>query len=160
MLKLRFYLAGFTNLLAVITNNKMLMAATDNPHLNILVMMAKVDGETDQAELELIRQIGASNNVLPEDIEKIIDETSSEETIPSLENLDKKEKIELMTNLVMVMKIDGRIDKEEMKFCLQVIKKLGYNEDALFDLDSSTQIDPAQQINKDEIKARAEKFLQ
>lgn len=135
------------------------MASVDNPHLNILVMMAKVDGETDQAELELIRQIGASNNVSPEDIEKIIDETSSEETIPSLESLTKDERVELMTNLVMVMKIDGRIDKEEMKFCLQVIKKLGYDENALFDLVSTTHIDPAQQINKNDIKERAEKFL-
>lgn len=131
----------------------------DNPHLNILVMMAKIDGETDQAELELIRQIGASSNVSSEDIEEIIDNTEADQTVPSLNNLSKKEKVELMTNLVLVMKIDGRIDKEEMRFCFQVIKKMGYNEDALFDLVSTTYLDPKQEINREDIKKRAEKYL-
>ncbi len=131
----------------------------DNPHLDILVMMAKIDGETDSAELELIRQIGTSNNVSPEDIESIIENTETDQSIPSLLELSKEEKVELMTNLVMVMKIDGRIDKEEMKFCMQIIKKLGYEEDALFDLVSSTYVDPSKTIDKEEIKQRAEQYL-
>ncbi|MTI41635.1 TerB family tellurite resistance protein [Fulvivirga lutimaris] len=131
----------------------------DNPHLNILVMMAKIDGETDHAELELIRQIGTSSNVSSEDIEEIIETTKTDHNIPSLSNLTKEQKIELMTNLVLVMKIDGRIAKEEMKFCFQVIKKMGYNEEALFDLVSTTYLDPKQAINKEEIKQRAEQYL-
>ncbi|MEQ8244209.1 TerB family tellurite resistance protein [Fulvivirga sp.] len=131
----------------------------DNPHLNILVMMAKIDGETDHAELELIRQIGASSNVSSEDIEAIIENTEADYSIPSLTHLSKEQKVDLMTDLVLVMKIDGRIDKEEMKFCFQVIKKLGYKEEALFDLVSTTYLDPKQAINKEEIKQRAEKYL-
>ena len=90
----------------------------DNPHLNILVQLAKIDGEADDSELELIREIGASKNVSDEDIENAIEMTEAEDTLPSLEELNHEDKIELMTNLVMVMKIDGRIDKEEMKFWL------------------------------------------
>ncbi len=131
----------------------------DNPHLDILVMMAKIDGETDSSELELIRQIGASNNVSSDDIDSIIENTASDQSIPSLLELSKEEKVELMTNLVMVMKIDGRIDKEEMKFCMQIIKKLGYEEEALFDLVSSTYVDPSKTIDKEEIKQRAEQYL-
>lgn len=131
----------------------------DNPHLNILVMMAKIDGETDHAELELIRQIGTSSNVSSEDIEEIIENTKTDHNIPSLSHLSKEQKIELMTNLVLVMKIDGRIDKEEMKFCFQVLKKMGYNEEALFDLVSTTYLDPMESINKEDIKKRAEKYL-
>ncbi|MEQ8926750.1 MAG: hypothetical protein RLO81_13100 [Fulvivirga sp.] len=122
-------------------------------------MMAKIDGETDQAELELIRQIGTSSNVSSEDIEKIIDQTRADSGIPSVELFSREEKIELMTNLVMVMKIDGRIDKEEMKFCWQVIKKLGYNEEALFDLVSTTYLDPSKSVDKNDIKKRAEQYL-
>jgi tellurite resistance protein len=131
----------------------------DNPHLNILVMMAKIDGETDGSELELIRQIGTSNNVSSEDIEMIIENTKADHTIPSLENLSREEKIDLMANLVLVMKIDGRIDKEEMKFCMRVLKKLGYGEEALFDLVSTTYLDPSHEINKGDIRKRAEKLL-
>lgn len=131
----------------------------DNPHLNILVQLAKIDGETDDAELELIRQIGKSNNVSPEDIDKIISQTAAEDTIPSLVHLSKEEKIELMANLVLVMKIDGRIHKEEMKFCMKVLKKLGYEEDALFDLVSTTLVDPEMEISKEDIQLRAERYL-
>jgi tellurite resistance protein len=131
----------------------------DNPHLNILVMMAKIDGETDGSELELIRQIGTSNNVSSEDIEMIIENTKADHTIPSLENLSREEKIDLMANLVLVMKIDGRIDKEEMKFCMRVLKKLGYEEEALFDLVSTTYLDPSHEIIKEDIRKRAEKLL-
>ncbi|ELR69435.1 hypothetical protein C900_04967 [Fulvivirga imtechensis AK7] len=131
----------------------------DNPHLNILVQLAKIDGETDSAELELIRQIGASSNVSPEDIDEIIATTAAEDSIPSLEHLSAGEKVELMSNLVLVMKIDGRIHKEEMKFCMKVLKKLGYDEDALFDLVSTTFIDPQQEISKEDIKERAKKYL-
>ncbi|MEX2335962.1 MAG: hypothetical protein WD555_01670 [Fulvivirga sp.] len=130
-----------------------------NPHINILVQLAKIDGETDVAELELIRQIGASNHVSPEDIDNIIATTAIEDTIPSLADLPKAQKVELMTNLVLVMKIDRRIHKEEMKFCLKVLKKLGYEEDALFDLVSTTFVDNEQEVDRENIKQRAEKYL-
>jgi len=130
-----------------------------NPHINILVQLAKIDGETDSAELELIRQIGASNNISDEDIEEIISKTEAEDTIPSLDLIPREEKINLMTNLVMVMKIDGKIHKEEMKFCLKVLKKLGYEEDALFDLVSTTYIDSRAEVDIEKIKERAEKYL-
>jgi len=131
----------------------------DNPHINILVQLAKIDGETDSAELELIRQIGASNNVSANDIEEIIEKTEAADTIPSLVHLTVDQKIDLMTNLVMVMKIDGKIHKEEMKFCLKVLKKLGYNEDALFDLVSTTYIDSRAEVDVDKIRERAKKYL-
>ena len=38
-----------------------------NPHLYILVQLAQIDGETDETELELIRQIGKSENLTDED---------------------------------------------------------------------------------------------
>ncbi|TRX62215.1 hypothetical protein FNH22_02525 [Fulvivirga sp. M361] len=131
----------------------------DNPHLNILVQLAKIDGETDGSELELIREIGASQNVSDKDIEKIIDNTEAADTIPSLEHLSREQKVDLMANLVHVMKIDGRIDKEEMKFSLRVLKKLGYDEDALFELVSTTYVDSKEGIDISTIRFRAANFL-
>ena len=128
---------------------------TDNPHLNILVQLAMIDGETDEAELELIREIGASQNVSAEDIDEIIEKTEKKTSIPSIEHLPDSDKAELMANLILVMKIDGRVHKEEMKFCFKVLKKLGYDEEVLFDLVSTTYVNPAEGINIDEIKQKA-----
>lgn len=131
----------------------------NNPHINILVQLAKVDGETDEAELELIRQIGASNHISDTDIEEIIKNAQAADTVPAIENWSKAEKAGLMKDLVMVMKIDGIVHKEEMKFCMKIIKKLGYPEDALFDLVSSTYVDKATAENPELIKQRAEQYL-
>lgn len=130
-----------------------------NPHLNILVQLAKVDGETDRSELELIRQIGTSENIADEDVDIIIESTNITDSIPSLEHFSEDEKAELMANLVMVMKIDGRLHKEEMKFCLNVIRKLGYDEDMLFELVSNTHIDPAKDESLIELKDRARQYI-
>ncbi|WP_185152570.1 TerB family tellurite resistance protein, partial [Fulvivirga aurantia] len=119
----------------------------------------KVDGEVDVAELELIRQIGVSSKVSDADIDEIIDKTEAADIIPSLSKLPREEKINLMSNLVMVMKIDGKIHKEEMRFCFRVLKKLGYPEDALFDLVSTTYIDSRAEVDIDKIRARAEQYL-
>jgi len=131
----------------------------NNPHLSILVQMAKIDGETDGSELELIRQIGVSENISGVDIENAIESTEIEDTIPSLKNLSEDEKIDLMTNLVLVMKIDGIVHKEEMKFCLKVIKKLGYNEDALFDLVSTTYSQSNSAEQQEDVRSRAKELL-
>jgi tellurite resistance protein len=130
-----------------------------NPHLNILIQLAKVDGETDPSELELIRQIGTSENIADADIDVIIESTNIVDSIPSLEHFSENEKAELMANLVMVMKIDGKLHKEEMKFCLDVIRKLGYNEDMLFELVSTTYIDPANDESLTELTERARQYI-
>jgi len=128
----------------------------NNPHLNILVQMAQIDGESDETELELIRQIGKSENLSDDDIDKIIDTTNHDGGIPSIENLSEKDKLELMTNLILVMKIDGIIHKNEMQFCLDMIDKIGYDQDAFYELVSSTtndiQSDKDIQVIRDKAK--------
>jgi len=130
----------------------------DNPHLRILVQMAKVDGQADESELELIRTIGASNNVTDEDIEKVINEAESSDPISGLDSLSKEAKMELLYNLTLVMKADGIVHKEEMKFCLGVIKKLGFDENVLFELISNTVVDTRSVTDHDELVRKAEQY--
>ena len=131
-----------------------------NPHLNILVQLAKVDGETDDTELDLIREIGKSNRLSDEDIDKVIEITDADDHLPSLQELSVDEKAELMYNLVLMMKADGIIHKEEMNFCLKVTRKMGFAENALYELVSSTDVDPDLGTNKDQLKENALKYLQ
>ena len=46
-----------------------------------------------------------------------------------------------------------------MKFCLKVLRKLGYNEEALFDLVSTTYVSDDQPLDRDQIKGRAASYL-
>jgi len=130
-----------------------------NPHLNILVQLAKVDGETDETELELIREIGKSNRLSDDDIEMVIETTEADDHLPALQELSPDEKTELMYNLVLMMKADGIIHREEMKFCLKVTRKLGFPDDALYELVSSTDVDQNLETNKEDLKEKSLKYL-
>ena len=130
-----------------------------NPHLNILVQLAKVDGETDDTELELIREIGKSNKLTDEDIDKVIETTDADDHLPSLAEISPDEKTELMYNLVLMMIADGIIHREEMKFCLRVTKKMGFTDDALYELVSSTEVNAELDTDKELLKQKALKYL-
>lgn len=130
-----------------------------NPHLNILVQLAKIDGETDETELELIRQIGISENLSDSDIDKVIETAEVDAGIPSLDQFSSEEKLELITNLVLVMKIDGILHKNEMKFCLDMIQKMGYSEEAFYELVQSTTNDIKTDSDISFIRERAKSLL-
>ncbi|MDH5399847.1 MAG: hypothetical protein OEX02_16970 [Cyclobacteriaceae bacterium] len=130
-----------------------------NPHLNILVQLAKVDGQADESELLLIREIGSSNNISDEDIDDAIAKAETSDPIPDLSLLSKEEKLELMYNLVLVMKADGIVHKEEMKFCLAILRKLGFEDDALFELVSNTTVDEELHTDKTVLINKAKTFF-
>lgn len=106
----------------------------NNPHLQILSQLARIDGETSESELKLIHEIGASKYVTREEVDEIMSGVNKESTIPSLDALTVEEKVELITNLVMVMKADGRIELREMNFCFDIIKKVGFSETLFINL--------------------------
>jgi uncharacterized tellurite resistance protein B-like protein len=98
------------------------------------MQLARIDGDTSESELQLIREIGASKYVTREDVDSIMSDVDKETTIPSLEVLTDEEKVDLITNLVMVMKADGRIELREMNFCFDIIKKVGFSETLFINL--------------------------
>ena len=121
--------------------------------------MAKVDGTADETELELIRQIGSSNNISAEEIDAAIAEAEASDTIPGLDHLSVDDRFELLYNLVLVMKADGIIDVEEVKFCKAMVRKLGFRDDVLQDLiDHSPEEDP-DGAHQQEINNRARKYF-
>ena len=130
----------------------------NNPHLNILAQLAKVDGHADDSELKVIRTVGASKNISDVEIERAIEEADSSTPLPSLEAMEKEEKMELLYNLALVMKADGIIHKEEMKFCLGVIKKLGFDDNVLFELLSNAVVNQEETIDHDLLIRNAEKY--
>lgn len=130
-----------------------------NPHLNILVQLAKVDGQADHTELEIIRAIGKSKNLSDEDIESAIDLAEASDSVDSVSSFSPEEKLDLLLNLVLVMKADGIVHKEEMKFCLKLVRKLGYDDDALFDLVSHTKVDDELTYDRSLMIERANKHL-
>ncbi|MEJ2004880.1 MAG: TerB family tellurite resistance protein [Cyclobacteriaceae bacterium] len=98
------------------------------------MQLARIDGDTSESEIKLIREIAKSSYVSDEALREIQSMASKENTIPSVEALSYEERVELLTNLVLVMRVDGRIELREMDFCLDVVKKIGFSETQFFNL--------------------------
>ncbi len=98
--------------------------------LAILIELANRDGEIDQTERKLISQIGAAHNHTEEEIEEIIKNT------PTIDYdlLTSEERFEMLYDLVRLMKVDGKIFDDEILYCLEVARKLGYPMEAIMEL--------------------------
>jgi uncharacterized tellurite resistance protein B-like protein len=101
------------------------------PQLKLLINLAGMDGEVGEKERNYIFNIGRANGLAEVVVEPLFN-THHETIIPT--NLDSDQKFNYIVSLVQLMKIDGRLYKEEIKYCSRVAAKLGYTKEIIFDL--------------------------
>lgn len=125
-------------------------------HLNLLVQLAKVDGVVVQDEIDLIEQIGKAHGMSSDEISACFEDPN---LVEELGELSDDEKYDYIYNIVQLMKIDGRLYKEEIKFCAKMASKLGYNEDVLLELMLKIYSDPNISTDKDMLKSTIQQYL-
>lgn len=124
--------------------------------LNILVQLAKVDGVIVQDEIDLIKQIGMANGMSNEEISSCFDDPHE---VGNLSKLTRDEKYDYIYHVVQLMKIDGRLYKEELRFCAKMASKLGYDEKVLMELMLKIYSDPDLTTDKNSLKSAIQKYL-
>lgn len=129
---------------------------TTRTYLNLLVQLARVDGVVVQQEIDLINQIGKANGMSDEEITQCFDDPSE---IEGLSDLSNDEKFDYIYSIVQLMKIDGRLYEDEIKFCAKMASKLGYKEDVLFELILKIYSDPDISADKESLKEGVQNFL-
>ena len=127
-------------------------------HLKVLMHLALADGEFDQKEEEFIRKMGHANGLEQDEIELLMSEAVNE-PIPDLSILNDDEKFDYMYSLVQLMRVDGKLHKEEINFCVKITELLGYAEQALFEFITATYSDPRESFNKDLIKKKMQEYF-
>lgn len=125
--------------------------------LSLLVELAKVDGEVADEELKIIHQIGAINGLTSQEIADII--TNPEPEPDRFDALDNDERFEYLYSIVQLMKADGKLYEEEIKFTSRVATKLGYDETVLMELITKVYSDEHINAAKDQVKAIAQEYL-
>ncbi|MEQ8881288.1 MAG: TerB family tellurite resistance protein [Cyclobacteriaceae bacterium] len=125
-------------------------------HLNLLVQLAKIDGVVVQDEIDLIKKIGKANGMSSEEISECFEDPT---LIEDLDHLTADEKYDYIYNIVQLMKIDGRLYKEEIRFCAKVISKLGYQEDVLRELILKIYSDENISTDKSSLKETIQQYL-
>jgi hypothetical protein len=125
-------------------------------HLNILVQLAKVDGVVVKEEIDLITKIGKANGMSEENINECFMDNAH---IEDLSGLPDDQKYEYIYSIVQLMKIDGRLYQEEIKFCARMSAKLGYAENVLLELMLKIYSDDRLSADKDRLKSTIQRYL-
>ena len=99
--------------------------------MKLLVNLARIDGEVAEKEKQYIINIGQANHML---VAEILPLFSGDFAMITPEDLSGEEKFDYIFHLVQLMKIDGKLYREEIKYCAQVAASLGFSQDVLFEL--------------------------
>jgi len=122
----------------------------------MLVQLARVDGVVTQEEIDLIKQIGKANDMSNQEISEAFEDPL---IVEGLELLNDDQRYDYLYNVIQLMKIDGRIYKEEIQYCAKIASRLGYEEDVLREMMLKIYSDPHITTDKQTLKAKIQIYL-
>lgn len=97
-------------------------------HIRNLLALAKADGHMHEKEEKLLYKIGKRYGLKDRQIKLLVDsEEEFELNIPDNHN----DRMNLLYDLVLMVYADERVDKSEIKFCEDVVKRFGLKKDLL-----------------------------
>ena len=103
----------------------------------------------------MISRIGRENSLSPDQIEALINEPKP---VGEIEDLPKEAKLELIIDIIKLMKIDNEVHQQEIKFCESISVKLGYNAEVVKDLSAHISISAQENSSKKLLKEIINKF--
>lgn len=99
--------------------------------IKLLINLARIDGEVAEKERAYIYTIGKANDISEAVIAPLFHQDHAI-IVPT--QLTQEEKFQYIFSLVQLMKIDERLYKKEIQYCARISARLGYRQEALFDL--------------------------
>jgi len=129
---------------------------TVRSHMKNLIEMAAVDGNFQDVEFDLLKQIAKRNGISETQLNAIKSDPGSVAfEVPT----DPKEKFHQLYDLVHMMSIDNQIHAEEQKLCNLFAIKFGYKRTQTTDLIETIRQNIKNGIGHDEAMKRAQMML-
>lgn len=95
----------------------------------ILIRLALIDNQFEDSERKLIEDFAKLQQIDDAELEALIQEelkNKGQTQGPIMVDLDFDKKIEILTDLVKVMKVDGKVYLSEIRFCEMIAKSFGF----------------------------------
>jgi len=128
--------------------------------LRILIKLALIDGYLDQSEKNFLSRLAALEYISEDEVEKLVaEERASREELPLEMKLPYDEKIAVLTDLIRVMKVDGKVFDAEVKFCERVAKTFGFTEKSIGFLSGNVNTDLKNSVDLAKIHYRMKKYV-
>ncbi|MBX7126601.1 MAG: TerB family tellurite resistance protein [Cyclobacteriaceae bacterium] len=99
--------------------------------IQLLVNLARIDGAMDEQEKAYIVNIGVANGFPASSVETLF---YASEEVQLGDALTDQERFNYLFSLVQLMKIDGRLYKNEIRYCADMAARLGYDKEVMFEL--------------------------
>ena len=130
--------------------------ASAKSHMKNLIEMAAVDGNFDQIEYELLKQIAKKNNISESQLKEIRDNPQGIKfELPA----DKNERFHQFYDLVHMMSVDNQVHPEEMKLCDIFGVKFGYPKNRIQELITTIKANIQNGQTADETLKRASMLI-
>ena len=103
--------------------------------ISILAHLSKADNVVAEEEYKLILFVAQGLGISPEVTEELM---NNPRPIPRLKALPPEEKFNYLFNIIRLMKADGKVHSNEIKFCEKIAINLGYKPGVIADLSAYT----------------------
>ena len=124
--------------------------------ISILARLSIADHDIAKEEKDMIHSIASRNGLSEIETNEIIHHPNE---IPALRELPSDEKFEYLYNVIKLMKIDGKIHRNEIRFCEKIAIRLGYKPGVIADLSAYIYQDLDINANSDYLRSIADKQL-
>jgi len=99
--------------------------------MKLLISLAQIDGVITTQERNYIINIGRANGFYPDEVAPLL-ERRHELIVP--DHLTPEQKFNYIFTLILLMKIDKRMYREEVMFCTKIAENLGYASEVMSEL--------------------------
>lgn len=124
--------------------------------ISILAHLSKADNVVAEEEFRLIMFIADGLGVSEEKTAEIV---NNPRPIPNLKDLPPDEKFNYLFNIIRMMKADGKVHSNEIKFCEKLALNLGYKPGVIADLSAYIYKDPSINSNRSFLRSIADQHL-
>lgn len=125
--------------------------------IRTLLHLAQSDGSISGSEMALINKIAVAKGLPMFEVDQL---TNAPLTAPEdLDLLSSDEKYEYIYTIILMAKMDGRLDDRELEACNQYAGALGYEDGVIPRLLEMVKSDHELNENKEELKNEIQKYL-
>ncbi len=125
--------------------------------IRTLLHLAQVDGNISGSELALIYKIAVAKKVPMFDVEQLIQNPPQQ--AEDLNELSNDDRFEYIYTIILMIKMDGKLDEKEFDMCNKYAEALGYDRQVISKLMTLIESDFELSGNKQGLKQEVQKFL-
>ena len=125
--------------------------------IHTLLHLAQADGEISGSELALIYKIAVAKGVPMFEVEQMIQNPPQQ--AEDLNELSNDDRFEYIYTIILMIKMDGKLDEREFDMCNKYAEALGYHHNVISKLMTMIESDFELSGNKQTLKQEVQKFL-